>query len=291
MHKVDAPGATAGNLFTNGDPTNGIPATRLEEDWHNAVQTEIVNVIEGAGIALVKGTNDQMLEAIKYFSTPIGSIIAVDKDMAGTPVIPSNYLIASGSLVSDPDSPYNGKRVRNLNGETIGGIPVIGVNNADKYLEVDLADISAFGVGDSITIPGLSLTNGVVKYLNYALGRVYIGDSTLWSSDQYGTTTQNLTGALSCSIVGTKRFLRGGLISNNSNVNQLQGFGFEAFYSSGIQTGGSAQLTHFNPSNGLLLISHQTPLPVTDGVNGTPRTGAKTQPDLQDIVFYIKIKY
>lgn len=65
MHRIDGPGATGGNLFTEGNPALGIPATVVTDDWANDVQEEIVNVIEDQGITLVKGTQDQLLSAIK----------------------------------------------------------------------------------------------------------------------------------------------------------------------------------------------------------------------------------
>lgn len=64
MHKIDAPGATVANLFTEGNPSLSIPATEVSDDWLNDVQEELVNVIEGQGIALIKGTQTQLNEAL-----------------------------------------------------------------------------------------------------------------------------------------------------------------------------------------------------------------------------------
>jgi len=64
MHKIDAPGATFDNLFTEGNPSLSIPATEVSDDWLNDVQEELVTVIEGAGIVLVKGQQDQLQTAI-----------------------------------------------------------------------------------------------------------------------------------------------------------------------------------------------------------------------------------
>lgn len=51
MHKIDHPTATPGGLFTIGDPVGATPETVVTDDWLNAVQTELVSVIEGAGLA------------------------------------------------------------------------------------------------------------------------------------------------------------------------------------------------------------------------------------------------
>ena len=64
MHRIDAPGFAPGNLFTEGNPALSILATEVSDDWLNDVQEEIVNVILGQGIALVKGTQDQLNDAL-----------------------------------------------------------------------------------------------------------------------------------------------------------------------------------------------------------------------------------
>jgi hypothetical protein len=64
MHRIDHPTAAPGNLFTEGDPLSGTPATVVTDDWANAVQEEIVALIEGAGLTLNKASNTQLLTAI-----------------------------------------------------------------------------------------------------------------------------------------------------------------------------------------------------------------------------------
>lgn len=65
MHRIDAPGFAPGNLFTEGNPSLGIPATEVSDDWLNDVQEEIVNIITAQGITLVKGTQTQLRSAIE----------------------------------------------------------------------------------------------------------------------------------------------------------------------------------------------------------------------------------
>lgn len=64
MHRIDGPGATTGHLFTEGDPTQGVPATTVTGAWLNAVQEEVAHVIEAAGITLDKPNNGQLHSAI-----------------------------------------------------------------------------------------------------------------------------------------------------------------------------------------------------------------------------------
>jgi hypothetical protein len=70
MHKIDGANPGPGNTFLEGDPQAGTPATQVTDDWLNAVQAELVNVVEGAGIVLNKPTNTQLLSAIDGFARP-----------------------------------------------------------------------------------------------------------------------------------------------------------------------------------------------------------------------------
>ena len=78
MHRIDAPGFAPGNLFTEGNPALGIVATEVSDDWLNDVQEEIVTVIEGQGITLVKGVQDQLQLAILDMIGQGGTNIKLD---------------------------------------------------------------------------------------------------------------------------------------------------------------------------------------------------------------------
>lgn len=63
MHRTDAAG-NDDNRFTNGNPSQGIPATVVDAKWLNAIQEEIVSVILAAGITLDDEDTAQLLAAI-----------------------------------------------------------------------------------------------------------------------------------------------------------------------------------------------------------------------------------
>lgn len=63
MHKIDGAGHV-NNTFVTEDVATNRPPTEFTADWFNAVQAELVNVIEGAGLALSKPQNTQLLTAI-----------------------------------------------------------------------------------------------------------------------------------------------------------------------------------------------------------------------------------
>lgn len=63
MHRIDSSGNVAG-AWSNGTPPL-TPGTAMDAAWFNAVQEEVINIIEThAGITLVKGTNTQLWSAL-----------------------------------------------------------------------------------------------------------------------------------------------------------------------------------------------------------------------------------
>lgn len=98
MHRIDGPAAAPGNLFTDGDPTAGTPATVVTDDWLNAVQEEVCNVILGASIPLSKPANNQLLLAIQALvaaAVPVGAVQGFLRSAA-----PSGWLKLNGQAVS-----------------------------------------------------------------------------------------------------------------------------------------------------------------------------------------------
>lgn len=65
MFRIDSPGAGPGNTFTEGDPQTATPATVVSADWLQAVQDELANAIEAAGLTLVKADSTQLTQAIR----------------------------------------------------------------------------------------------------------------------------------------------------------------------------------------------------------------------------------
>ena len=68
MHRIDGPGATVDNRFTDGDPVAGIQATMVTDDWANDIQEELMSLLTAAGISPIKGTQNQVLAALRTLS-------------------------------------------------------------------------------------------------------------------------------------------------------------------------------------------------------------------------------
>ena len=74
MFRIDGPGATNDNKFTEGDPANGARATVVTEQWLNAVQEEIANAIEGEGLDLNKQDSAQLKGLFSGRVIRVGSV-------------------------------------------------------------------------------------------------------------------------------------------------------------------------------------------------------------------------
>ncbi len=72
MHKIDGPGHLNGQ-FVNEDPALGRAPTLVTADWLNAVQNELVAVVEAAGLALDKANSTQLLGALRALEFPVGT--------------------------------------------------------------------------------------------------------------------------------------------------------------------------------------------------------------------------
>ncbi|GAA0411459.1 hypothetical protein GCM10008969_37860 [Pseudomonas veronii subsp. inensis] len=64
--------ASAAGEFTEGNSAAGVGATQIKAPWLNAIQRELIAVIEGAGMAVNKGYDNQLLAAIKLLGVQPG---------------------------------------------------------------------------------------------------------------------------------------------------------------------------------------------------------------------------
>lgn len=65
MHRIDGPGATVDKKFTEGNPSGGVQATGVGAAWLNDIQEELMSILTAAGIAPIKGVQNQVLTAIQ----------------------------------------------------------------------------------------------------------------------------------------------------------------------------------------------------------------------------------
>lgn len=95
MHKIDSDGATVANRFTEGSVVLSVPATVVSAAIMNSIQTEIVNVVEAAGLTLETSgsdSEDQLLEALEILISFGGSITPITQTIANNQASPQDVL-------------------------------------------------------------------------------------------------------------------------------------------------------------------------------------------------------
>ncbi|MGH8423974.1 MAG: tail fiber protein [Pseudomonas fluorescens] len=109
MHRIDVPTAASAppprqepgqpGYFTSGDFVGGVKATVPGADWFNTIQAELSNAVEGAGQALDRDDDSQLLRAIQALIRKTryvpGQVIA----FAGK-IVPEGMLHCNGATVS-----------------------------------------------------------------------------------------------------------------------------------------------------------------------------------------------
>lgn len=181
MHRIDTPTAQkdkfgAGkNGFTRGNPQTGTSATELDDDYFDALQEEIVGVIEAAAIQLDKSDRGQLLKAMKkHFQ-------ASDKTLAAL----------AGLLTGANKLPYfTGNDTVDQTDLTQVGRDIIGKTSTDAVLQY-------LGLGDAAKL-NVGTTAGTVAAGNDARFGLMIGVGQSWvnvtSSRASKTTYTNDTG-------------------------------------------------------------------------------------------------
>lgn len=173
MHRIDGPGATLQNTFTEGDPQLAIPATTVTDDFLNAVQEEIVDVILTAGLALNKPDNTQLRQAVQAL---IAAAVPDTADfvaktgaqtMAGPLTIQQQLLLqlAGGSTLAG-----------DVKFDTIGQLLRIAENGGTGRgvsFDLSLAAAAAGSDGNFIVASGGSGINRWWKYSNGLIVQVF----------------------------------------------------------------------------------------------------------------------
>lgn len=131
MHKIDTEGATPSNTFTVGSRATGVPATTIGEDWPNAVQGELVAVVEGAGLTLNKADNTQLLQAIRALVVA-GGFDTGDVKLTLKTTAPAGWVLANDGTIGSATS---GATTR-ANADTEDLFLLLWTNVSDSYAPV-----------------------------------------------------------------------------------------------------------------------------------------------------------
>lgn len=149
MYRIDGPGATVDNKFTEGDPVAGIQATVVTDDFLNDVQEELMSVLTAAGVAPVKGTQDQVFKSLAKLLqsqkltafTTAGTATVLT--LAPSPAIDAleanqrfrvKFSLASGA---NPTLNVSGKGAKNLKQYDTSGAKVAAVVAAGQLSDIE----------------------------------------------------------------------------------------------------------------------------------------------------------
>lgn len=77
-------------------------------------------------------------------------------DMSGTSALPAEFQDCDGSVISDADSPYNGKRIYNINGGDVTETLTWTADAGGAYATVSADDLYALNEGDDVTGSGIA---------------------------------------------------------------------------------------------------------------------------------------
>ena len=142
-------------------------------------------------------------EIFKFLdSTPIGVIKPWDKSMPNTPALDDTWAECNGQFISDSGSPYNGYRIRNLNGADV----IFSVSWSAGIATISTANIAALSVGDSVT--GTGITSGSI--ITDITGNIVTMSDTGFS------------GTINTTFTNKGNFIRGGITSGNSKNDAMQ---------------------------------------------------------------------
>ena len=126
----------------SGDAKAVIETALLDYITSGVLDTYVKNYIESGAVD----------DYVKAKGEPIGTIKDWDKTLSGTPALDATWHECDGSMIDDADSPYDGQRIRNLNG---ADVILTGIVWASGVATIPSADLPALAVGDYVAGSGI----------------------------------------------------------------------------------------------------------------------------------------
>jgi microcystin-dependent protein len=192
--------------FTDGDPINGILASRDSADYQNMVFDELINVISQAGLQPDEGSVTQVAAAIAAMITSahIGSVAAFATSSAPTGWLKCNgaeldrtvyadlfAVIGTTFGAGDGSTTFNlpdlrGEFVRGFDdGRGIDGGRVFGSSQSDEYKQHDHQPLALYG---GLPSGGMEATSSrfAMTYYNISSSLIEISSTGSWSGYSAG---------------------------------------------------------------------------------------------------------
>lgn len=191
MHRTDAEGNVDGR-FNPGNPAIGQKATRIDADWLNSVQEEVVHVIEESGGQLDKADTTQLYHAIVA--------LAAGAAGDGSGGVPTTRQIGTSGLA------------------TGGGD--LAANRTINVAKASAADVAA-QTDDAKAVTPLALAGLVGLSIVGGARVLQLGETKIqmFSGTAQGNTTTVLTLPQAFSTENMSAFCNGGAIDNDAQDN------------------------------------------------------------------------
>lgn len=223
MHRIDTPTAQvdkfgAGkNGFTRGNPQTGVQATALDDDYFDAVQEEIVGVIEGAGIALNKANRTQLFTALKKLFLQSGNNLSEIKAAGAAAMAATLVNIGALSITGTAAAATKLATARKIGGVDFDGtkdITLPFINTTDTNIQL---------AGILLVLSHITSTNGHIIATNGNIacnnGNLYAGTGV--ASGVNVQAAKNLIAGENLSVGGRGDItgdLRAGRVLSKSDV-------------------------------------------------------------------------
>ena len=216
MHRIDNATAVAAlpapaalgtpGFFTGGNKPTGLAATRVDDDWCNSVQEEIVNVVLGAGMQLSKVSNTQLYEAMQAIAYGANPDLSAYLPLSGGILANPGNLVVSGNLDCRSDLHVAG-----------GGFFASGRITANLIVDGNGA-FNTLNVNQGTNLYGdLTCLNFGATFLSVAVAQ----DIIVTGNGAFGTANttggMNVNGALT--TLGLSALTGGAVIGANCQVN------------------------------------------------------------------------
>jgi hypothetical protein len=222
---------------------------------------------------------DSELCELKYIAT----------DFPGAETPSDMWKFCDGSVISDSDSPLNGKRAYNLCGGDVVLTLTWTADGGGSYATI--ASDDRFGVAESDWLSGTGVDTGaIVTSYDRDTGEIIISQT-------------DLSGSVSTTFTNDGEYLGGGSNDKITAGDQMQGHWHEMHDNADQYTTSDGDVGILGTSGGgdkglraatTFSTSAYTPMrceiPRNDGTNGEPRTGTRTRPHTQFMPVYMRIK-
>lgn len=184
MHRTDGADHSA-NMFEDRNLVTPTPGTQIEKHWLNAVQEEIIAPITDAAIALVKGTNTQLRDALRVLF--VRATGAATQTITGLKTFTSKVVISTSAESFEATGGHNTNATVDATNSGSGPAVKATVGDPDAPAVVlegpgGIGSVIRFGAFSTDGSFPASPEPGDTVYLAGANDKLYTWDGATWQA-------------------------------------------------------------------------------------------------------------